>query len=380
MANSFKDLNINENLIKGLKREGIMEPTEVQSKVIPLALEHLDIVAQSQTGSGKTLAFLLPIMEKIDSSSRDTQCIILCPTHELVIQINDQIKLLARNAELPIRSTAIIGTASIKRQIESLKDKPHIVVGSTGRIYELIKNKKLKSHTVTTIVLDEADRLLDIKNIEAVKDVIKTTLRDQRQIMLFSATISKQTLETAREIMKNPEIINVDEENIVNTNIEHLYMTCESREKFDTLRKLVAALKPGRAIVFINKSEEIDLTTTKLRYHKLKSQGIYGTSTKEERKESMDMFKSGKAQLLVSSDISARGINIESVTHIFNLDLPPTSKDYIHRVGRTARGKRSGTAISIITDKDLPIIRSYERELNIEFKEVVLSHGKLFLK
>lgn len=380
MANSFKDLNLNENLIKGLKREGILEPTEIQSQVIPLALEHLDIIGQSHTGSGKTLAYLLPIMESIDASKRETQCIILCPTHELAIQINDQIKLLSRNSELPIRSSVIIGTASIKRQIDSLKEKPHIVVGSTGRIYELIKNKKLKSHTVKTIVLDEGDRLLDEKNIDSVKDVIKTTQRDQRQIMLFSATISESTLETARGIMKDPEIVNVSEESIVNTNIEHLYITCEMREKFDILRKLVASLKPKRAIVFINKSEEIDLTTTKLRYHKLQAQGIYGMSTKEERKEAMDKFKSGKAQLLVSSDISARGINIESISHIFNLDLPPTSKEYIHRVGRTARGKRSGTAISIITDKDLPIIRSYQKELNVEFKEVVISHGKLFLK
>lgn len=378
--NSFKELNLKDALIKGLKKEGITEPTEIQSRAIPLALEHRDIIAQSQTGSGKTLAYLLPIMNKIDSSKRETQCIILSPTHELAIQINEQIKALAKNSSLPIRSTAIIGTASIKRQIENLKEKPHIVVGSTGRIFELIKTKKLKSHTVRTIVLDEGDRLLDDKNINSVKDVIKTTQKNERQIMVFSATISDKAVEASREIMKDPEIINVNEESVVNQNIEHLYLTCEMRDKFDMLRKLVASINPKRAIVFINKSEEIDLITTKLRYHKLKAQAIYGSSTKEERKESMDMFRSGKAQLLVSSDLSSRGLNIEDVSHIFNLDLPPTSKEYIHRVGRTARGNKSGTAISIITERDLPIIRNYERELNIEFREVVLSHGKLFLK
>ena len=380
MTNSFKELNLNEKLIQGLKKEGITEPTEIQAKVIPLGLENKDIVGQSETGSGKTLAFLLPIMQNIDTSKKETQCIILSPTHELAIQINNQIRLLSENSGIKVTSTAIIGTASVKRQVESLKSKPHIVVGSTGRIFELIKNRKLKAHTVRTIVLDEGDRLLDEKNIRAVKDVIKTTLKDQRQMMLFSATVNDHTLEVAQELMKDPEVIRVNENEVVNTNIEHMYILVEHREKFETLRKLVAATEPKRSIVFINKSEEIDLTTTKLRHHKLKTEAIYGASSKEERKNAMDKIKGGHIQILVSSDLSSRGLNIEGVSHIFNLDLPPTSKEYIHRVGRTARGKSSGIAISIITSKDLPIIRSYEKELNIKIKEKILSHGKLLDK
>lgn len=380
MINSFKELNLNEDLIRGLKKEGIKNPTEIQSKVIPLGLFKKDIIGKSETGSGKTLAYLLPIMQNIDTSKKETQCIILSPTHELAIQINDQARRLSKNSNLDITSTAIIGTANIKRQIDSLKSKPHIVVGSTGRIFELIKKRKLKAHTVRTIVLDEGDRLLDNKNINSVKDVIKTTLKDQRQMMIFSATISDETLREARNLMKEPEIINVSEKSTVNTNIEHFYIETERRDKFEILRKLVAATKPKRAIVFINKSEEIDLTTSKLEYHKLKAKAIYGESSKEERKSALDMFRSGKIQLLVSSDLSARGLNIEGVTHIFNLDLPPTSKEYIHRVGRTARGNNSGIAISIITSKDLPIIRSYERELNIVIKEKTLSYGKLLDK
>lgn len=380
MTNSFKELKLNENLIKGLEKEGIIEPTEIQKRVIPLGLENKDIIGQSETGSGKTLAYLLPIMQNIETDKREAQCIILSPTHELAIQINDQVKLLSKNSGMSVRSTAIIGTASIKRQVESLKEKPHIIVGSTGRIFELIKSRKLKAHTVKTIVLDEGDRLLDETNINSVKDVIKTTLKDQRQMMLFSATVSDQTLEAANGIMKDPEIIKVNDDVIVNPKIEHMYIECEHRDKFEILRKLVASTKPKRAIVFINKSEEIDLTTTKLRYHKLKVDAIYGASSKEERKNAMDMFKNGKIQLLVSSDLSARGLNVEGVSHIFNLDLPPTSKEYIHRVGRTARGKNSGVAISIVTSKDLPIIRNYEKELNIDIKEKTLSHGKLFDK
>lgn len=381
MINSFKELNLNEDLIKGLKKEGITEPTAIQQRVIPLALEGKDVIGQSETGSGKTLAYVLPVMQNIDTSKRATQCIILSPTHELAIQINNQIKFLAKNSKSKVTSTAIIGTANIKRQIDTLrKEKPHIVVGSTGRILELIKQRKLKAHTVRTIVLDEGDRLLDNKNINAVKDVIKTTLKNQRKMMLFSATVNESTLEAAREIMKDPEVIKANDDAIVNTKIEHMYVQGDLRDKFDTLRRLIAATNPKRAIVFINKSDEIDHTTSKLQYHKLKAHAIYGSSTKEERKNAMDMFISGKAQVLVSSDLSARGLNIEEVTHIFNLDLPPTSKEYIHRVGRTARGTNSGTAISIITSKDLPMIKSYEKELDIEINEKDLSHGEIIDK
>ena len=180
--------------------------------------------------------------------------------------------------------------------------------------------------------------------------------------------------------MKTPDVIKANDDAIVNTRIEHMYLEVDLRDKFDTLRRLIAATKPKRAIVFINKGDEIDHTTDKLKHHKLKVHAIYGSSTKEERKNAMDMFKSGRAQILVSSDLSARGLNIDEVSHIFNLDLPPTSKEYIHRVGRTARGTNSGTAISIITSKDLPIIRSYERELDIKINEKDLSHGEVIDK
>lgn len=380
MTNSFKQLDLNENLIKGLKKENISKPTQIQSKVIKLALEGKDIIGQSETGSGKTLAYLLPIIQNIDTSERTLQCIILSPTHELAIQINNQIKRLAKNSNLDLRSAPIIGTASIKRQIDNLKEKPHIVVGSTGRMLELIRQRKLRPHTVKTIVLDEGDRLLDDNNIAGVKAVIKTTLKSQRQMMLFSATVSDRVLETANEIMKTPEVIQVNKNEVVNSKIEHLYVESEFRDKFETLRKLVAATKPKKAIVFINKSEEIELTTSKLKHHKLTADAIYGSSSKEDRKNAMNKIASGKIQLLVSSDLSSRGLNIEGVTHIFNLDLPPTSKEYIHRVGRTARGDNDGTAISIVSSSDLPIIRSYQRDLNIEINEKILSHGELIDK
>ncbi len=368
MKKTFSELGLNENLIEGLKRSNITEPTDIQIKAIPLALENKDIIGESQTGSGKTLAYLLPLFQRIDSSKREMQAIILAPTHELVMQIDKEIKLLADNSKVPLTSLAVIGDVNIKRQVEKLRDKPHIIVGSTIRILELIKMKKISAHTVKTIVIDEGDRMLDDKNLAPVKDVIKTTLRD-RQLMVFSATIGEKTLSTANSLMKEPEFIRVEEKLQVNPDIDHMYVVVEQRDKIEMLRKLVAAAKPKKAIVFINKSDETEITTMKLQHHNLKAYGIHGSATKEERKKAMEDFRSGKLQLLVASDIAARGLDIKDVTHIFNLDLPDQPKDYLHRVGRTGRAGKQGTAISIVTEKEISEIKRYERNFDISIEE-----------
>lgn len=376
MESLFNKLGLNENLVDGLKKENIVEPTEIQTITIPLALENKDIVGQSQTGSGKTLAYLLPIFEKIDNSKKEMQVIILAPTHELAVQIDKEIKLLSKNSEVPVTSMPIIGEVNIKRQIEKLREKPHIIVGSTGRILELIKMKKISAHTIKTIVIDEGDRLLDINNVDGVKAVIKTTMRD-RQLMLFSATINDRTLTISKELMKEPEIIKIEDKVVVNKNINHMYFQCDQRDKIEVLRKLIASIKPKKAIVFLNKSEEIELTTLKLQYHHLKAYGIFGSATKEERKNAMESFRTGKIQLLISSDLSARGLDIKDVTHIFNMDLPQDSKEYLHRVGRTGRAQNSGTAISIVTKQEISTIRKYERDLSIIIEAKDIYKGKI---
>ncbi|MBL4936419.1 DEAD/DEAH box helicase [Clostridium sp. YIM B02515] len=372
----FEELGLSLNLIDGLKKEGITEPTDIQEKVIPLALENKDIIGQSQTGSGKTLAYLLPIFQRIQADKREMQAIILAPTHELVMQIDSVIKSLSENSGAAVTSAAIIGDVNIKRQVEKLREKPHIIVGSTGRIFELIKMKKISAHTIKTIVIDEGDRLLDDKNIAVVKDIIKTTLRD-RQLMIFSATIDEKVLNTAKDLMKIPEVIKVEEKLQVNPNISHMYIACEQRDKMEILRKLIAAEKPKKAIVFINKGIETEITTSKLQYHHIKAYGIYGSAEKEERKKAMEDFRNGKLQILVASDIAARGIDVKDVTHIINLDLPVEAKDYLHRVGRTGRADQKGKAVSIVTDKETTAVRKYEKSFGIEIKEKVLFNGKL---
>lgn len=374
--NSFDTLNLNPMLVEGLKKLNINEPTEIQKRAIPLAMENRDIIGQSETGTGKTLAYLLPIFEKVNVEKKEMQTIILAPTHELSMQINNEIKNIASNSNMDVRSMAIIGEANIKRQIEKLKEKPHIIVGSPGRILELIKKKKITAHTVKTIVIDEGDKLLDKNNIKVVKDIIKTTLKE-RQLMLFSATITESSLNIAKDLMKEAEVIKVKEQNTVNENIKHLYITGEHRERIEVLRKLIASTNPKRAIVFINRNEEIELITLKLQYHKIKAYGIYGAAEKEQRKKALEDFRLGKVQILVSSDLSARGLDIKDVTHIFNLDLPENPKEYLHRVGRTGRASEEGTAISIITEKEKALIRKYEKEFNINIEEKKIYKGTL---
>lgn len=376
MSELFEALGISGEIVEGLKKSGIIKPTEIQQKVIPLAIDNKDLVGQSGTGTGKTLAFLLPLFMKLDASKKEMQAIILAPTHELAMQIHNEICTLSQNSGAKLTSVPIIGEANINRQIERLKEKPHIIVGSPGRILELIKRKKISAHTIKTIVVDEGDKLLDSNNIETVKAVIKTTLKE-RQIMIFSATIPNKTLETAKEFMKEPEIIKVDSKEVINEDIEHYYFVCDERDKIVLLRKLVHALKPEKALVFINRSYDIAKTASRLTYHKLKAEGLHGTKHKEERKRVLQDFRLGKLQLLVASDIAARGLDIKGVSHVFNLEVPEDPKDYLHRAGRTGRAGKRGVAITIATEREEKLIKAIGRAYKIKIEEKDIFNGQI---
>ncbi|EKQ57078.1 MULTISPECIES: DEAD/DEAH box helicase [unclassified Clostridium] len=377
MNTSFNDLNLNLNIIEGLKKQGITTPTPIQASSIIPALENKDIIGEAVTGSGKTLAYLIPLFHKIDASKREMQGIILAPTHELAIQIEDQIKLLADNSSIPITSLSIIGDVNINNQIKKLKDvKPHIIVGSTGRILDLIRKKKITAHTIKTIIIDEGDNLLDPKRADITKDIIKTTMKD-RQLMLFSASIKPDTLNTAKLLMKEPVIIKNDDKPSINPNIEHMFVVCERRDKFETLRKILVAVKPEKAIIFVNDNNDIELTTAKLNFHSKDCFAMTGKISKEDRKLAIESFKNGKIKILVSSDVTARGLDVEGITHVLHLDLPLKFNEYLHRAGRTARGNAHGTSICLATIKQLNIIKKYEKEFNIEFKQKKVFGGEL---
>jgi ATP-dependent RNA helicase DeaD len=376
MDNLFEKLELKESLVQGLIRYGFTEPTEIQEKVIPLAIQNKDIIGQSQTGTGKTLAYLLPAFQKIDINKREMQVLILAPTHELVMQIYNEVNTLAKNSELPVTAASIIGDVNITRQIERLKEKPHIIVGSSGRVLELIKKKKISAHTIKTIIIDEADKLLDRYNIDNVKAIIKTTLKE-RQLMMFSATISQKTVDIAQEIMKTPELIRVEDKTDISPNITHYYFVCEQRDKIEVLRKLIHAVNPEKALIFINKSDDIAITAAKLSYHKLKAEGIHGTDIKEDRKKALEDFRRGKIQFLVASDIAARGLDISGVTHVFNLEMPEDPRDYFHRVGRTGRAGNTGTALSIITEREEELVKKLRNTQKLDIQRKDIYRGKI---
>ncbi|MBU3206779.1 DEAD/DEAH box helicase [Clostridium algidicarnis] len=376
MEVNFESLKITEKVISGLEGLGIKNPTEIQEKVIPLALEGKNLIGQSETGTGKTLSYLLPIIEKIDVNKKEMQCIIIAPTHELVMQIHNTISDLRNSSGIEVSSTPLIGSANITRQIEKLKSKPHIIVGSSGRILELIKKRKISAHTIKTMVIDEVDKLLDKDNIPSIKEIIKATPKET-QIMMFSATITDNTLDVSKTLASDIVVVSVKNTNAVNENIIHGYILTEHRKKIDTLRKLISAVKPKRALVFINSSYDVEKTLEKLRFHNIKVDSVHGSNDKEDRQRALENFRKGSIQVLVASDIAARGLDIKGITHVINLDLPKDSKDYLHRAGRVARAGEIGEVFSLVDPKEEGFIKKYEDSFKIIIPEKYMYGGRV---
>lgn len=371
----FTELGIEKTLEGALLKEKITEPTKVQVESAAVLLAGKDAYISSPTGTGKTLAYLLPLLSMVDSSLDLLQVIVIAPTHELVIQIQEQVKILIEHSGLPIRSQAIIGGVSIQRQKEKLKAKPHVIIGSPGRILDLISARKLKVHHVTSIVLDEVDRLLFGEVLESIGDIIRSTLKG-RQLIFVSATVRKESAQTAAKL--SPELVNVHiDANRVADSIRHLYFVTEQRDKPDLLRKLIHAFHAERSIVFLHRNENADQIAAKLAHHKLSVAQIHSACDKITRQKALKDFRGGNIQVLISSDISARGLDVKGVTHIFNLDIPANSKDYLHRVGRTGRAGASGFAVSLMTEQELRFVERYSHELHITMIPAHLKYGKI---
>lgn len=376
MEKDFKSLGLDEKLVHGLALQGIHTPTEIQSMVVNPFLEGKDLIAQSETGSGKTLSYLLPLFCRLDPDVRNAQAIVLTPTHELAVQVARQATLLAENSGIPIRTAFFIGGAGIGRQLEKLKEKPQLIIGSAGRILDFIQKKKINAQTVRTIVIDEADRMLDSLNVEAVQAVIKTTLRD-RQIVALSASMKEEILVQAQEMMKQPVLVRVSHKNTLPASIQHCYIQCGWRDKINMIRKIVYGETAEKTIVFLNNPENIEVTVEKLNFHLLKAAGIYGGAYKTERKQALEDFREGRVKVLVASDIGARGLDISDVTHVINLDIPEDPVFYLHRAGRTGRQGKSGLVISVVTEQETKWIRKYEKAFDISIDQKEMTFGRL---
>jgi len=385
---TFTDLQLPPDLIAALSKQQISEPTPVQSAALPVLLAGKDAYLNAETGTGKTLAYLLPLMVRVDPAQVATQVVIVAPTHELSIQIHRQSCDLARNAGLAIRSVLLIGGTATARQIEKLKSKPHVVVGSPGRIVELIERGKLKTTYLRAIVVDEADQLLQDENLKWIQKIVGLA-PPARQLIFASATIEAQTREVLATL--SPEAVTISPSTAatergrarespagaVNENIQHLYLICEERDKPDILRKLLHAFDIPRSIVFVHRNEVAERVAAKLARHKLAVADLTAALDKLDRKHAMDGIRSGAINIMIASDLAARGLDIPAVTHVFNLDVPTMSKVYLHRVGRTGRAGAQGTAVSLLTEIEARLVRRYEQDLGIIMKCVRIRDGHI---
>lgn len=372
---SFADLQIPPQLISALARQEISKPTPIQVAALPVLLAGKDAYLHAETGTGKTLAYLLPLFCRMDAGLAATQLVIVAPTHELAIQIQRQCCDLAQNAGWAIKSLLLIGGTSTERQIDKLKKKPHLVVGSPGRIGELITTGKLKMKNVRSIVIDEADRLMNEESSQAVCAIIQAAPLS-RQLVFASATKERQSTATIQTL--SPELVMLKAgAAAVNENIEHLYLVCEERDKPEELRKLLHALKPERALVFVHRNDVAEKIAGKLAHHHIPAANLSAANDKHLRQQAMDGFRRGSIRVLIASDIAARGLDIKGVTHIFNFDLPTMSKAYLHRVGRTARAGAKGLAVSLVAEIELRLVPRYQAELGIVMQCVRMREGKV---
>jgi ATP-dependent RNA helicase DeaD len=374
MDNQWTTLGLGQRLADKLAEENITEATPVQAEAIPVLLQGKDVYARSQTGSGKTLAFLLPILERIDSAKGDVQALVLAPTQELAMQI---VRVAEKYGEaVGIRTQQLIGGAAVKRQIERLKLKPHLVVGTPGRVYELIQSKKLRTHEIATLVVDEADQMFELGSTKELEAVLKQA-PNARQIAFFSATLPAAMEKLAGRSMKDPVKIDVTPEQRVAESIRHYYVVCDQREKFETTKRLLHALKPSSALLFLNDTDQIANWEAKLGFEGFTVGALYGDANKLKRSQTLDRFRDGRTEILLATEVAARGIDIQGLPLVVNLDAPDDADRYVHRAGRTGRMGRDGTVVTIAAPRELYIVDNLRRRLKIELTERKLYAGKL---
>lgn len=368
-----------ENIVMFLDKKDIKEPTDVQSKAIPLILDNKNVVCQSPTGTGKTYAYLLPLIKMLDKNIKTPQVLILSPTHELAVQISKVTKEICK--DLGINKPALlIGGTNIKKQIEYLKkDKPSIIIGTAGRIAELHNEKRLKLHTINNLVLDEGDRLIDKNNFANTHVVIKKLMRDTNK-HIFSASMKNEALDSIKNIIPNATYVNIGNQYEIPKNIKHMSFTTEYRKKVEEVRKIFSAENIDKAIIFINKEDDIENMEKRLNYHKIPCKALFGKCKDFERKEALNALKTGKIKAIVASDLASRGLDIEGLEYIINLSIPEDPILYQHRVGRVGRAGKSGIAISIAEKSELKTLRKFESVFDIKIQDSYMSYGEILAK
>ncbi|MEQ2534542.1 DEAD/DEAH box helicase [Lachnospira hominis (ex Hitch et al. 2024)] len=378
---TFKDLLIKPELIDALQVQNITQPTQIQCKVAKPVFDGRDVIACSSTGSGKTLAYLLPVLSSVDLSENTLQALVLVPTQELASQVNKQIQLLFDNMHSDAHTLMLIGDGNITRQIESLKIKPVIAVATPSRAAQLIRMKKLKVHNVKTLILDEADKLMDKTYLESII-FIRKSLMKRTQVLLFSASISNKTIKQANTITYNPVIYELSKENkeLIPKTIKHIFIISDRRERIETLRKIAKAVNSDKTMIFINTKYDLEESLQKLQYHNYNVAALAGNIDKQSKKKAVEDFQNGRLQYLLATDVAARGLQIDHVSTVINVNLPEEPTEYLHRAGRCGRNNEQGLCISIITENELNKIKKYQKAFNINIVQKRLYNGKIVSK
>ncbi|MBE6504303.1 MAG: DEAD/DEAH box helicase [Methanobrevibacter millerae] len=367
---NFNDLKINDDIKSAVNKMGFEKLTPIQNKAIPDALAGRDIIGQAQTGSGKTLAFGIPVLNKLFVPDRSPQAIILCPTRELCVQVADEIKKLAKDMD-KVKVLAVYGGQAIGRQIRVLNKGVHIVVGTPGRVIDHIERGTLDLIGIETVVLDEADEMLDMGFREDIELILRHTPK-QRQTLLFSATMPDEIKKITRLYQNNPKFIKISDSRKTIPKIKQFSFKSDDRDKIDDLCKLIEFYDFNLWLIFCNTRRRVDFVYRNLKRNGYKVDSIHGDMTQKVRDKVMNKFRNGNISILVASDIAARGIDVSEIDVVVNYDIPQNPEDYIHRIGRTARAGESGYAFNIVAPyeaHDLVKIRK-KYNLNVKSKKV----------
>lgn len=369
MSNKSSFLVLNNSIQEKLAALNITNPTAVQNEIIPQILEGKDILFQSETGTGKTFAYLLPLINKIEENDdiQSPKIIVIAPTIELASQINSACKTVSSR-----KSALLVGGAPLKRQIEILKEKPQIIIGTAARLNELIRLKKLKVDKIISIVFDETDRLVKKELYDDTAE-LKNLMPQNCQIIACSATLNNPT----KKFFYGIDSVTLEPENILKDRITHWAIYAETRDKIDTLRKFLLAEKPTKALIFTSRADQVENIYNKLTYKKIECVCLHAKTDKQKRKSAIDRFKSGKEKILVTSDLAARGLDIQEVSHIIQMDLPNDEDFFVHRCGRTARAGKKGINVVIGDEYEMNHYAQLEKKLGLCVYPKEIYNGKV---
>ena len=355
----FEEMGLSEEIQKAVRYMGFEEASPIQAKAIPAMISGIDLIGQAQTGTGKTAAFGIPILEKVDPKLKKLQAIVLCPTRELAIQVADEIRNLSRYMH-GIKVLPIYGGQDIVKQIRSLKSGTQIIIGTPGRVMDHMRRKTMKLDFVHTVVLDEADEMLNMGFREDIEFVL-SGVPEKRQTVLFSATMPKPIMEITKKFQNNAKVIKVTKKELTVPNIEQYYYDVKPKKKEEVLSRLLDIYSPRLSVVFCNTKKQVDLLVNALLGRGYFAAGLHGDMKQEQRDRVMQGFRTGKTEILVATDVAARGIDVDEVEAVFNYDLPQDDEYYVHRIGRTGRAGREGRAFSFVSGKEVYKLKEIQR-------------------